>query len=524
MKLIPSPMHGRLLAPSTAPALALALAVLALALPPAIGLVGCGDTRLCKSGTLFVTVDFQGAALAADSLLVAVTPDGDPARDSTFPHASGAAQDSLEIDFPAGYQVGRHVQLALTAQQAGAATATVTGSVVLVAGCSTLNIRIGDGAGDGGGVIDGAADAPADVPTGAGGGGTASDGGTGTGGAAGKADAGGGTGGKADAGGGTGGSGVDAGCVFQSAEDCFNGIDDDCNGHTDCDDPACTPSTMCVPAAGSNGFVAGAYVDPAAGCPARFDAGGTAINATLIPGAGCTGCSCVAGISCSANLYKYASSTACTLDLGLTGGTLAGSISSTLVAGTTTATASCLASTFTMATQARIGPYVTTNGPCAPRGTPTLTTPTWGTSRKYCSAASIGSGCTPGYVCVPKAAPNHCVLALGARLCPAGYTKDATGSWYTGFTDTRTCSACTCGTQTPGSCTPLQASFYFGTTTNTCIAGVHRSGGSGSQICTISNDCASAGFGGTPTAPTCPGVSTATGAATATGEQTLCCL
>ena len=60
-------------------------------------------------------------------------------------------------------------------------------------------------------------------------------------------------------------SGVDTtGCVFQSAEDCFNGIDDDCNGHTDCDDPACNGSTTCVPAAGSNGFVPGAYVDPVA--------------------------------------------------------------------------------------------------------------------------------------------------------------------------------------------------------------------------------------------------------------------
>jgi len=382
---------------------------------------------------------------------------------------------------------------------------------VLAAGCSTLNIGIGAAITDGGM----SADAPADAPAGAGGG-TASggtDGGAGTGGAA----------GKADAGGGTGGSGVDAGCVFQSAEDCFNGIDDDCNGHTDCDDPACTPSTVCVPAAGSNGFVAGAYVDPAAGCPARFDAGGTAINATLNPGAGCTGCSCIAGITCSANLFKYASSAACGLDALLTGGTIAGGISSTLAAGTTTATASCLASTFTSTTQARIGPYVATNLPCAPRGTPTLAPPTWGTSRKYCSAGSIGGGCSPGYVCVPKAAPNHCVLALGARACPAGYTKDAAGSWYTGFTDTRTCSACTCGTQTPGSCTPLQASFYFGTST-TCNAGVHRSGGSGSQVCTFSNDCASAGFAGTPTPPTCPGVSTATGATTATGEQTLCCL
>jgi len=45
----------------------------------------------------------------------------------------------------------------------------------------------------------------------------------------------------------------------QQTEDCFNGIDDDCNGHIDCDDPACTASAVCVPpasAGGTNGTVA----------------------------------------------------------------------------------------------------------------------------------------------------------------------------------------------------------------------------------------------------------------------------
>ncbi len=269
-------------------------------------------------------------------------------------------------------------------------------------------------------------------------------------------------------------SGVDTGpaCVFQSAEDCFNGIDDDCNGHTDCDDPVCNASTTCVPAAGANGFVPGAWIDPSTTCPVRFGAGESTINAMLDPGAGCTGCSCDASVSCSANLYKYASQTACTLDLTDTGGTLAGGITATLAAGATTATASCLASTFSATTDARVSAYVTTNGPCTPHGTAKVTPSAWGSSRKFCSSASVGGGCSPGYVCVPKAAPNHCVMALGTKACPAGYTRDA-AAWFTGFTDTRTCRACSCGTQTPGSCTPMQVAFYFGTTT-TCTAGINH--------------------------------------------------
>src|SRR5437660_588545 len=38
----------------------------------------------------------------------------------------------------------------------------------------------------------------------------------------------------------------DGNCTPTGAESCFNGIDDDCNGHIDCDDPACTGGTAPV--------------------------------------------------------------------------------------------------------------------------------------------------------------------------------------------------------------------------------------------------------------------------------------
>jgi hypothetical protein len=484
----------------------------------AFALAGCGGTRACRDGTLFVTVDFVADAVSAQKVSIDVKPEGAPLRTEVFDHAPGATEGTIEVDFPGGYTSGNRVTLVLVGRKNGLPFAATTASVVLASGCSSTTVQLGGTPFDGGN-----GDAGGDAPTGAGGAGAGGSGGAGAGGSGGT-----GAGGKTDggaAGAGAGGaidSGVDTtGCVFQSAEDCFNGIDDDCNGHTDCDDPVCNGSTTCIPAAGSMGFVPGAYVDPSLGCPVRFDAGESTINAMLKPGAGCTGCSCDASVTCSANLYKYASQSACNLDLTTNAGALAGGITATLAAGATTATTSCLASTFDTTTEARASAYVTTNGPCVPSGTVKVTPSTWGASRKFCSAGSVGGGCSPGYVCVPKAAPNHCVMAPGTKACPAGYTKDP-DAWYTGFTDTRSCSACSCGTQTSGSCTPLQVAFYLGATT-TCTAGINHGLQSNTKACNFTASDGSAGFTGTPTAPVCPPVSTLSGALTPTGAQTLCC-
>jgi len=485
------------------------LGLAAVGLLLALSLAGCGGTRACRSGTLFVTVDFVADAVSAEKVSIDVKPEGAPLRTEIFDHAPGATEGTIEVDFPGGYQSGNRVTLVLVARKNGLPFAATTASVVLASGCSSTSVQLGGMAFDGGN-----GDAGGDVASGAGGSGTGGSGGTGAGGKTDGGAAGAGAGGAID-------SRVDTGCVFQSAEDCFNGIDDDCNGHTDCDDPACNGSTTCVPAAGSTGFVPGAYVDPSLGCPVRFDAGESMINAMLDPGAGCTGCSCGASVSCSANLYKYASQSACNLDLTTSAGALAGGISATLAAGATNATTSCFAGTFDGTTEARVSAYVTTSGPCVPSGTAKVTPSTWGASRKFCSAGSVGGGCSPGYVCVPKAAPNHCVMALGTKACPAGYTKEP-DAWYTGFSDSRSCSACTCGPQTPGSCAPLSVGFYLGTTT-TCTAGIHRALQSNTKNCTFGGSCGSAGFTGTPTAPVCPPVSTQSGALTPTGAQTLCC-
>ncbi len=240
----------------------------------AVAVSGCGGTRACRNGTLFVTVDFVAEAVNAEKVSIDVKPEGAPLRTEIFDHAPGATEGTIEVDFPGGYQSGNRVTLVLTARKNGLPFAAATSSLVLSSGCSSLDVQLGGTPFDGGN-----GDAGGDVATGMGGSGAG--GGSGDAGMGGRGGAGAGGGGGNDGGtstdssaGGAGGkidAGVDTtGCVFQSAEDCFNGIDDDCNGHTDCDDPACNASTTCVPAAGSNGFAAGAWIDPSLTCPVRF--------------------------------------------------------------------------------------------------------------------------------------------------------------------------------------------------------------------------------------------------------------
>jgi hypothetical protein len=262
------------------------------------------------------------------------------------------------------------------------------------------------------------------------------------------------------------------------------------------------------------------YVDPVTACPAGFAGGETLINAVLDPGTGCTGCSCRSSIQCSTNLSKYPSGLACSLGALSSNPPLIGPITMSYATGDARPTASCLAATFSNTTPPNIGVYLKNDGACTPQGIPTRSTPSWAMARKFCSASNVGAGCSQGQVCVPRAAPNHCALAPGAQICPTGYTNGS--AWYTGFTDTRACGACSCGTQTAGSCASLRASFYSGTTV--CNAAVTVSGTSGQDFCSFgATACQSAGFGGTPTLPTCPASSTVTGSSTPTGDQTLCC-
>jgi hypothetical protein len=463
---------------------------------------GCSSTKACKDGTLFLTVALDPTSSAANQVKVDVLSDG---RSDTYAHPSGSAQGTVEIDFPHGYTAGTGVQVRVTALDNGVALGIGTGSVTLASGCSTLTVNVGAATTDGS-----SGDGPHD--------GSAADG------------------------------PVDHGCVFQSAEDCFNGVDDDCNGLTDCADPACNISAECVAGPGTSGsFELGVEVDPTAACPTNYTGTETALNQGLsAPATDCTGCSCSATTSCSLGLYSYTTAATCNADATLTGGTLVGTL--------LTNSSMCNMATLT-APGYRIGNFTKTDSACTAKdatnaspGTGTKAAVSWTTQKKFCPASRVGGGCSPGYVCAPKRQQitDHCVRADGNLTCPTGYNPISSG-WYKSVSDTRACGACTCGTQTPGDCTKevvggtvfsrnlgfwtapdgtCSASSGYGTTistapgTKTCCAlqcAATACGQTGAN-------CAYFGFVYPPQQASCPAASALSGTVTAAGPETLCCL
>lgn len=85
-------------------------AVAALACAPA-----CTDQASCKPGTVFVELDYSGAALLATAVDITVQVDGSPPQPSRVLHTAGAAQGSVEIDFPRGYPSGKSVTIVVQA-------------------------------------------------------------------------------------------------------------------------------------------------------------------------------------------------------------------------------------------------------------------------------------------------------------------------------------------------------------------------------------------------------------------------
>ena len=514
----------------------------------ALGATSCGSTNACKSGTLLVTLTFDPATAAATQLVVDVSAPGAPARQHQLDHQAGMATGTIEIDFPDGYAAGQTVQVTVTASSSGgAAIGSATGSVTLASGCSTLTLHFG-GSDAGGPTGTGGA-------SGAGGTSTSGTGGVNAGGAGGRGGAAGsiggtGTGGTGTGGTGTGGTGTGTGgaggaaCVFTSAEDCFNGIDDDCNGKTDCEDPACTPTTECVAAPGST-FQAGVEAATATTtCPSNFTGGETPLNEGLnIPAAtSCTGCSCTASTSCSVSLYSYSTAASCSADTANTGGTLVGTV---------TSSAMCVQPAGTILTSApgyRVSGLTQSDSACAASGTPTLPATSWTTQKKFCAANRLGGGCSPGYVCAPKLTQlaDHCVRADGNLTCPAGYSAE-TDTWYKSLSDSRACAACGCGTETPGDCSkellsgttyPRNLSFWpnsFGQCSSSGSTSYNVSTAPGSRTCCALQcetssctgtgiACGNFGYAYPPLQASCPPTSAIGGAATPTGPETVCCL
>lgn len=301
-------------------------------------------------------------------------------------------------------------------------------------------------------------------------------------------------------------SGSNSSGMCAAVEDCFNGVDDDCNGATDCEDPACGVVAVCEPQADTaqNGVVVGG----GEACPAGYTAGEQIINRNLVDG-GCTGCACMLkGATCTGNVWYYPSAAACTGDALNTGGMPAGNFgfacdSTPISSGQTYG--------------ARTSTWKAQNL-CTGRGAATAAPVTWGETMKFCAASKVGKGCSAGNVCVPniKAAP-HCALASGSATC--GAFKSAQSDWYTGFTDGRTCGACGCiasGVDCTG--VTLEVGSDYSCINAAVVPEKTKKCFSGSGIYAPPVHLV-----GAPNQGTCEGVAPVTGSLDPTGQATLCC-
>ena len=366
----------------------------------------------------------------------------------------------MEVDFPHGYTSGETVSVTLTLYEGTTELAQQTAAVTLAAGCTSLPIDFvqdggsgghpgggggsGGGAGSGGGGSGGLTGGSGGAAGAIGSGGLTGAGGsgglTGTGGAAGKTGTGGGPGTAGSGGGGSGGQGGKAGsggCVKTGPEDCFNGIDDDCDGAIDCADSDCGASiAQCValdPTSGKIGVSAGVGA-----CPSDYPSASPILGG-LNPGT-CAGCNCTAGpTTCTTTVYGYKDATACTAQAaGISVGTwkpgAEGSMCQSTVdwtpVGLNGATAGIAIDAFTP------------NESCSVSGSPTITASTWNASLDFCAAAKVGGGCGTGRVCVPASpSASICELFTGVHACPTGTTGS---DWYTGYSSNLSCGSCGC--------------------------------------------------------------------------------
>jgi hypothetical protein len=228
------------------------------------------------------------------------------------------------------------------------------------------------------------------------------------------------------------GGGGDMVCVPTGPENCFNNIDDDCNGHTDCDDHACYATATCVPVADTTQFQYGTLLDGGtAPCPQPAATTTKLFDDFDNNPASCTGCACNVS-SPSTCAVPYGTGTQAPMCLNPPDQSASSSIG-------TTCSSFTLSNVFTMYPCSSCGSCTFTSS------TGTLPAPIMGVD-EYCASnpASVGGGCAPGSVCVPSVGSGGsntaCVIANAGASCPSGYGNQRL--LWTGFKDERTCSAC----------------------------------------------------------------------------------
>jgi hypothetical protein len=298
-------------------------------------------------------------------------------------------------------------------------------------------------------------------------------------------------------------------CVPSGAELCFDGVDNDCNGLTDCEDTAaCSAIAECVPAAAATAQY-GAMIATGMSCPTHYGSPAFIGQTLSVPG-GCSGCSCTPSLVCATTLHQFPANTCA-------GSTMDWPIDNT----------ACWPINLT--TRAAGVDLITSLPHCAPSGVPGVPPATWAQSAQFCQTTEVGFCPTAGSVCVAKTGGSkHCTLDAANASCTGNYALQGGGTWYTGVTDNRTCGAsCVCGNPSGGSCGTQafpkvfqnQAAGCGGAAATfnpgTCLNNLGLSSYLGATVSVAA---------GSESLPACQPSNAVSGTATASGQSTLCCL
>jgi hypothetical protein len=312
-------------------------------------------------------------------------------------------------------------------------------------------------------------------------------------------------------------------CKREDEVDCFDSIDNNGDGAADCYDPTCKPSrAACVPetpltANGVFGVVSNGF------CPAGFQKGMAPLHQGIV-GPPCSGCTCETNGECSytAQFYKSADCLSSPY-LPLTVRIHYPPVCSAVLPNELSVPA--------MTTSVMLDRDSETLGCVATGGAAPPAPPTWSRNAVFCGlGAKSGMGCNVGEVCVPI---NTCQRNGGAGACSGAFPNpDPSGTYYSTFSDTRSCSCGACapasGDHCPdqvaaldlydASCTPAASSGHIASTP---VASCVNWGGSNDWGGTIAltNTMTPSKIPGT----NCQIPTNQTGTVTAGTPSTICC-
>jgi hypothetical protein len=154
-------------------------------------------------------------------------------------------------------------------------------------------------------------------------------------------------------------------------------------------------------------------------------------------------------------------------------------------------------------------------GACQPNGSAAVPPTSWSGEARACAPTQAPGLCSQG-VCMPALDPTFllCIEQAGDQACPSGYPNKRTE--YASVSDTRGCSACTCGAPSGISCGG-RWTWYSDRNCQTALAS-----SSLPANCTGSNQ--SAEYQAAPSGGSCGASgSSPTGSAQGAGAQTFCC-